>query len=61
MAYTHEMLKGQRDCATKYSLEYNYFSREQKKILFFFLNWVKTTSAALSHFTYDTITHSVYL
>lgn len=61
MAYTHEMLKGQRDCATKYSLEYNYFSREQKKILFFFLNWVNTTSAALSRFTYDTITHSVYL
>lgn len=61
MAYTHEMLKGQRDCATKCSLEYNYFSREQKKMPFFFLNWVNATSAALSHFTYDMITHSVYL
>lgn len=61
MAYIHETFKGQRDCAKKYSFEYNYFSREQKKNPLFFLNWVNSTSAALSHFTYDTITHSVYL
>lgn len=37
------------------------FFKRTKKILLFFLNWVNSTSAALSHFTYDTITHSVYL
>lgn len=36
MAYTHEMLKGQRDCATKYSLEYNYFQENKRKSFFFF-------------------------
>lgn len=60
MAYIHKIFKGQRDRAKKYSFEYNYFPREQKTPLFF-LNWVNTTSAVLSHFTYDTITHSVYL
>lgn len=62
MAYVHKIFNSQRDHEKekKYSFQYIYFPKEQKKLLFF-LNWVNATSAALSRFPYDTITHSVYL